>query len=173
MLAARQAPAPPVVCPVVDDVHVNDVYYRAEPHRLNRYTALAFDNISRAPIEFARASAYRFVRMFIIIGTDDVSTAQQFRSSRLAYGAGQALSTIYLAAFLGGVGIAWRRRSAVLGLLLPILYVPATICFVLTNMRYTVTMQPLMFAFVAVALVAWLRLDPPGGGRSPAAEDAA
>ena len=161
-LAAARAPAPPLVCQVVDDVRVNDVYYRAEPHRLNRYTALAFDNISRAPLEFAWASAYRFVRMFIIVGTDDVSTAQQFGAARLTYGVGQALSLIYLAAFLSGVVIAWRQRSAVLGLLLPILYVPATICFVLTNMRYTVTMQPLMFVFVAVALEAWLKLDSNG-----------
>ncbi len=44
---------------------------------------------------------------------------------------------------------------------MPIVYVPMTICFVLTNMRYTVTMQPLMFVFVAVAVSAALRLDSP------------
>jgi ribonuclease PH len=48
--------------------------------------------------------------------------------------------------------VAFRQRSALLPLLVPIAYVPATICFVLTNQRYTVTMQPLMFAFVALAL---------------------
>ena len=52
---------------------------------------------------------------------------------------------IYLLVFLAGAWIAWRRRSALLWLLVPIVYVPLTICFVLTNMRYTVTMQPLMF----------------------------
>jgi len=40
--------------------------------------------------------------------------------------------------------------------------VPLTICFVLTNMRYTVTVQPLMFIFVSVALLAALRLDVQG-----------
>lgn len=164
-LSAEREPASALACRVADGVRVNDVYYRREPHGLNRYTALAFDNISRTPVAFALASAYRFVRMFIIIGTDDIATAQQFQSSRLAYGGGQALSTVYLGLFLSGAIIAWRRRSAVLGLLIPVLYVPLTICFVLTNMRYTVTVQPLMFVFVAVALVAWLRLDPPGGGR--------
>jgi hypothetical protein len=34
-----------------------------------------------------------------------------------------------------------------------------TICFVLTNMRYTVTVQPLMFVFVAVAIAAALKLE--------------
>ena len=50
-----------------------------------------------------------------------------------------------------------RRRSAALILLVPILYVPATICFVLTNMRYTITVQPLMFVFVATALLCRIR----------------
>jgi len=158
-IVAARAPSVPHVCHVVDDVRVNDVYYRKEPHRLNRYTALAFDNIGRAPVDFAMASAYRLFRMFIIRGTDDISTAQQFSSSRLAYGAGQALSTLYFVVFLCGVVIACRRRSALVGLLLPIAYVPLTICFVLTNMRYTVTVQPLMFVFVGLALLVWLRLD--------------
>lgn len=171
-IAAAGVSATPHMCHVVDDVRVNDVYYRKEPHRLNRYTALAFDNISRTPVEFALAAAYRFVRMFIIVGTDDVATTQQFSWSRLAYGAGQALSTIYLVVFIAGIVVAVRQRSAVLGLLLPIFYVPVTICFVLTNMRYTVTVQPLMFVFVAVALVAWLRLDPPAAGGESRESDA-
>jgi hypothetical protein len=32
--------------------------------------------------------------------------------------------------------------------------VPVTIAFVLTNQRYSVTMQPLMFAFMALAIEA-------------------
>jgi hypothetical protein len=39
--------------------------------------------------------------------------------------------------------------------------VPLSICFVLTNMRYTVTIQPLMFAFIAVALAAIIKVDEP------------
>ena len=158
-IAARRIPSEPHLCPAVDNVRVNDVYYRKEPHRLNRYTALAFDNISREPINFALASGYRLFRMFIIRGTDDIGTAQQFSGSRWAYVAGQALSTAYFVVFIAGIVMAVRQRSAVLGLLVPILYVPLTLCVVLTNMRYTVTVQPLMFVFVAVAVVAWMRLD--------------
>jgi len=69
------------------------------------------------------------------------------------------LSLGYFLLFLAGVVVAWRRRSALLPLLVPIAYVPATICFVLTNQRYTVTVQPLMFAFVALALVTFFRWD--------------
>ena len=36
-----------------------------------------------------------------------------------------------------------------------------TICFVLTNMRYTITVQPLMFVFVAITVAAVLRLGGP------------
>ena len=45
-----------------------------------------------------------------------------------------------------------RRRLLLIGA--PILYVPLTIAWVLTNMRYTVTVQPLVFTFIAVALLA-------------------
>jgi hypothetical protein len=58
------------------------------------------------------------------------------------------LSGSYLGLFLAGVWIAWRQRSPLLVLLIPIAYVPLTIGMVLTNMRYTITVQPLMFAFI-------------------------
>jgi hypothetical protein len=60
-----------------------------------------------------------------------------------------------------------RRRSSVWLLLLPIVYVPITISYVLTNMRYTVTIQPPLFAFVAVAVTAAVdrvRRAPGGAG---------
>ena len=67
------------------------------------------------------------------------------------------LSLAYLVAVPG------RRRGspggaarACSGSLIPIVYVPLTICFVLTNMRYTITVQPLMFAFIAFAILALL-----------------
>ena len=66
------------------------------------------------------------------------------------------LSLAYLAAFLAGVWIAWRRRSRLLLLLIPIVYLPLTISYVLTNMRYTITVQPFLFAFIALAILAWL-----------------
>jgi hypothetical protein len=141
---------------------VNRVFYRLEPHMMGRYLALAYDNIGRDPMAFALASAYRAVRLFLIVGTDDPNTAQQFSSSRIVYAAGTVLSASYLAVFIAGVIIAWRQRSALLLFLVPIIYVPLTICFVLTNMRYTVTMQPLMFAFVAVAILAAVGVRPGG-----------
>ena len=63
------------------------------------------------------------------------------------------LSIGYLLIFLLGTVLAVRRRSPLCVLLVPIAYVPLTICFVLTDMRYTITVQPLMFAFVALALL--------------------
>jgi hypothetical protein len=94
------------------------------------------------------------------------ATTQQFAGAGLAYGAGFALSAAYFAVFIAGAVVAARRRSPVLWLLVPIAYVPATISVVLTNMRYTITVQPLMFVFVAVAVVAALGLDSPGGERA-------
>jgi len=149
---AKRAPHR-TMCAVAADIKVNDVFYRKEPHEMRRYTTLAFDNIARGPLAFAQASAYRLVRLFIVRpGTGDQATTFQYRGSRAIFNAGLALSFTYLAAFLAGVVIACRARSPFLYALIPIVYVPVTICFVLTNMRYTITVQPLMFVFVAIAL---------------------
>ena len=150
-------------CMPADEVTFNGPFYLGEPHMMQRFMALAMDNIRRDPWAFVRASLYRMMRLFIVRGTDDVSTSQQFRGSALVYMVGTTLSIGYLVVFAAGVVIAWRRRSALLLFLLPIVYVPVTICFVLTNMRYTVTMQPLMFAFVALAIATALRVDAPDG----------
>jgi hypothetical protein len=151
--ALRGAIAPaPRGCGDVEDVAVNAAFYRREPHWMRRYTALAMDNISRDPIGFVAASIYRIGRLFIIRGSSDIGTAQQFTASRLIYGIGLLASAAALAMFFWGVVLAWRQRSAVLWLLLPIVYVPLTICFVLTNMRYSITVQPLLFVFVAIAV---------------------
>ena len=135
---------------------------------MRRYMALAMDNINRDRAGFVAASAYRMLRLFVIRGTDDVNTAQQFSAARMAYTVGSILSAAYLLVFFAGVAIAWRQRSALLWLLVPIVYVPLTICFVLTNMRYTVTMQPLMFVFVAMVVIAAFGLDSPDGERHAA-----
>jgi hypothetical protein len=153
----------PGECVPTDDVRLNAPFNWGEPHGMQRYLALAQDNIRRDPAAFIRASLYRAVRLFVVYGTSDVATSQQFRGSRLVYNVGTLLSIGYLGAFLAGVFAAYRRRSALVLLVIPIVYVPLTICFVLTNMRYTVTVQPLMFAFVALAVVAMLRLDAPDG----------
>ena len=165
--AAFGAGAAPVraSCAFAEDLTVNDVFYRKEPHEMHRYTRLAFDNISRDPLAFLQASAYRMVRLFIVRpGTDDQATTFQYRGSRLIFNAGLILSSAYLAAFFSGVIIAWRARSPFLYALIPIAYVPLTICFVLTNMRYTITVQPLMFVFVALAVGAVLLA---GGSEDP------
>ena len=143
-----------VQCLGPGDIAINRAYYRAQPHEQRRYVALALDNIRRAPVDYAWSVLYRAVRLFVIVGTDDRGTAQQFDRSRFVYAAGTALSVLYLGLALLGAWIGWRRGYAVLLPLALILYIPATISFVLTNMRYTTTVQPLLLTFVAVVLVA-------------------
>ena len=122
---------------------MNDVFYRRELHLMRRYTALAFDNIRREPVAFAAAAAYRVLRLFVVRPAGDLATTYQFAWGRVVYSSALVLSLECFLLFLAGVVVAWRRRSALLPLLVPIAYVPATICFVLTNQRYTVTVQPL------------------------------
>jgi hypothetical protein len=148
-------------CGSVHDIAVNAAFYRDEPHWMRRYTALAFDNIRRQPVAFAVASLYRVGRLFVIRGSSDVSTAQQFSSSGTIYRLGLAASLAVFATFLAGVVVAWRRRSPVLWLLVPIVNVPVTICFVLTNMRYSITAQPFIFVFVAITLLAAISREAP------------
>ena len=144
-------------CAQVREVAVNQVFYRREPHLMRRYSALAFDNIRRQPLDFALASAYRVVRLFVIEGTADPLTAQQFTQSRRIYGVAQTVSVLFLVLFVIGVVFERNRRPDSMLALLLIGYVPATLAPVLTNMRYTVTIQPLMFAFVAAGLMTLTR----------------
>jgi hypothetical protein len=159
---AIEPPPPPIgahPCLPVEGARVNDVFYRREPHQMRRYTALALDNIARNPMAFVTASAYRMFRLFVVRGTGDRAVAQQFSASDLVYRAGFLLSVSYLIVFAAGVVIAWKRHRRLLWLLIPIAYVPLTICFVLTNMRYTITVQPLVFIFVALTFLTALDLD--------------
>ena len=161
-LAAIARPSVPasvpgdLACRLYWQVEVNRAFYREQPHQMRRYSALAFDNIRRDPLAFARASAYRAVRLFIIQGTADRHTAQQFPRSRIVYTVATVVSATYLLLFAAGVVIAWRRRYAILLPLALIAYVPLTISAVLTNMRYSITVQPLIVMFIAVALIAAL-----------------
>ena len=141
-------------CAALEDIAVNQVFYRREPHLMRRYSALAFDNIRRDPVGFARATAYRAFRLFVIVGTDDRHTAQQFSRSALVYAAATAVSATYLLLFAAGVAMAWRRGYAMWLPLALIAYVPLTIAPALTNMRYTISIQPIVFLFIAVALMA-------------------
>jgi len=158
-LAAPAAAFDP--CRTLGRVRVNTPFYLNEPHMMRRYTALAWDNIRRAPVAFAAASAYRAVRMFVVQGTPDSRTAWQFTGSRIVYPLATLASLSYLALAVAGIVVALRRGLRVWLLLTPVLYIPATICFVLTNMRYTITAQPLMIAFLSVALMAAARAADP------------
>jgi Dolichyl-phosphate-mannose-protein mannosyltransferase len=155
-------------CLGIIDVGINRPFYRTQPHEMRRYTALAWDNIRRDPRAYASSVLYRAVRLFVIRGTDDRGTAVQFAGSRRVYAAATAATAIYLVLFLLGAVLAWHRGYAVWLPLVLVAYVPATIAFVLTNMRYTVSVQPFMFLFIAVALVAVLERF---GALSPAVRD--
>ena len=143
-------------CVGLDRVEVNRVFYRREPHLMRRYNALALDNIRRDPGAFAVAAAFRAARMFVVWGSGDRSTTQQFEGGRSLSAIATLFSAIFAVLFVAGAIVSWRRRQSVLLPLLLILYVPATIAPMLTNMRYTITIQPLMFMFIAAGLAALL-----------------
>ena len=82
------------------------------------------------------------------------ATAQQFNGSRRVYATATGVSIVYLTLLVIGAIVGWRRGYRVGLPLLLIAYVPATLAPVLTNMRYTVTVQPLMFIFMAIAISA-------------------
>ena len=140
-------------CAVVEEVAVNTVFYRREPDAMRRYMALALENIRRDPAAYAAGVAYRTLRVFFVEASDDPHTTYRFASSDRIYRIAQAVSIALLVLFAAGVGAAWRRGAAIALPLVLIAYIPATLGFMLTNMRYSVTVQPLMFVFVAAALI--------------------
>ena len=155
-------------CLAPGEVTINTPFYRVQPHEMRRYSALAVDNIRRDPMAYALSVAYRSVRLFVIMGSDDQGTAHQFENSRLVYLAGTAASGGFFLLFLAGAWIGWRRGYAVGLSLFVIATLPASIAFVLINMRYTITVQPLVLMFAAVSLLAlWDRVRR-GGARVPA-----
>jgi len=175
--AERAAPAGAAGCAALDRVEVNAPYYRQQPHEMRRYVALAMDNIRRDPPAYFAAVAYRVLRVFFIEGSDDPNTAQQFTGSSRVYRVAHAASVTLFVLFATGVWAAWRRGAAIALPLLLIAYIPATLAFVLTNMRYSITVQPLLFMFVASTLVTgmeatgiWPRRGPTSGSpaRGPA-----
>jgi len=152
--APTQRPTEVERCEQSVDVGVNQVFYRREPQMMRRYAALSFDNIRRAPRAFLAAAVYRAARLFIIEGDSDPFTAHQFGGSSRIYALGTAVTATFLILCVAGIAIAWRRRDPVALPALLIAYIPATLAPVLINMRYTVTIQPLMFIFVAIAVLA-------------------
>jgi hypothetical protein len=149
----RMANTPVERCRPIGEVTVNAPYYREQPHAMRRYLALAYDNIRRDPAAYLSGVAYRSVRVFFIEGTDDRQTAQQFSGSGRVYRVANAASISLFVLFVIGVWAAWRRGCAVMMPLVLIAYIPATLAFVLTNMRYSLSVQPLLYVFVAAALV--------------------
>ena len=143
----------PDACMTMSAVRLNGVPYRRYPHELRRFVALAWDNIRHDPWAYLAASAARALRVFIIAGSEDVRTAYQFSGAGRVYAIGRVVSLALFALFAAGVWIARTRGFRLLLLLTPIVYVPLTICFMLINARYSMTMQPFVFAFVAVSLV--------------------
>jgi len=148
----REELPPALRCAQFHDVAVNDVFYRREPQMMRRYSALAFDNIRRDPTAFVLACVYRAVRVFVVWGSDRPSAAQQFSASRRIYMAATAASLLIAGLFIAGIGTAWKDHRAIALPLALIAYIQMTLAPVLTNMRYTVTIQPLLFMFVAAAL---------------------
>jgi hypothetical protein len=140
---------------VRDDVAIDRVFYRWEPHMMSRYFTLSWDNIRRDPSGFAAACAYRALRLFVIADSGDVHTTQQFERSTIVYAVATVATIAYLLLFGAGAVIAWHNRRPIALPLLLILYIPATLAPVLTNMRYTITVQPLIFMFVASAVMAF------------------
>jgi hypothetical protein len=106
---------------------------------------------------YLAASAYRAARLFVIGGSPDPFTAQQFTASGRIFLAGRLISLVTMALFAAGVVVAVRRGADVLLFAALIAYVPATICFMLINMRYSVTVQPYVLLFAAIALDALIQ----------------
>jgi hypothetical protein len=165
--AERAAPAGAGACAGIDSVEVNALYYRQQPHEMRRYLALAIDNIRRDPAAYAAAVAYRVVRVFLIEGSDDPNTTQQFTGGGRVYRLAHATSIAIFVLFAAGVWAARRRGAAIALPLVLIAYIPATLAFVLTNMRYSITAQPLLFMFVASTLVTVLEATGTWPPRAP------
>jgi hypothetical protein len=140
-------------CLAVDEATVNRVAYRRQPHEMRRFVALAMDNIKVDPGAYLAASARRALRVFVIEGSTDRKTATQFNESGRVYVAARWVSIAYLLLFAAGLASAVQSRHQLLVLVAPIVYVPLTICFMLINARYSMTIQPFMFGVIAVGLV--------------------
>ena len=141
-------------CLDLEEAGINRVLRRQEPHEMRRATALALDNIRREPAAFAWASVKRALRLFVVQGGGDRDAAVQFTHSGTIYTLGRFVSYVYFGLFVCGLIVAVRRRHRLMVLLAPLVYIPVTICPMLVTSRYATTMQPFIFVFIAIALVA-------------------
>jgi hypothetical protein len=119
---------------------------------------LALDNLRREPLAYLYSVGYRGLRVFIIEGDDDRQTTQQFSGSGSVYKVATVVSSGLLVLLGVGVWTAWRRGCAIALPAILIAYVPVTLAFLLTNMRYSITVQPFVFIFVSAAIVRALEL---------------
>jgi hypothetical protein len=167
---ARRYPAADAcfqVRPVVDGD-----FPRREPRADDRYRRLAWAEIARTPVAFAAASLRRVFDLFVISGPNDAPDRPALGSaSRRMYATGRILTGGMFALFVVGCWTAWRRRLALDPFWVPIAYVPVTICYLLANMRYTVTVQPFEFVFAAIAIDALRLRLAASSARSPVAAD--
>jgi hypothetical protein len=85
---------------------------------------------------------------------------QQFTGSRIIYPMATVLSIALFAAMIAGIAITLRRAPHAWPLVLPIVYVAVTLAPVLTNMRYSTTVQPFVFVFTAATVLALSRIRP-------------
>jgi hypothetical protein len=167
MLRSHAGSEPPRSdCVAIEQVDVNTVFYRGDPQAMRRYFALALDNIRRDPGAFLRSAAFRAARVFLIEGSTDPHTNFQFAGSGRIYQVANALTVVFLALFLVGIPAAARRGASIVLPLVLIAYIPVTLAVVLTNMRYSITVEPLMFVFVAAALVTAAERAAGGRGRA-------
>jgi hypothetical protein len=120
---------------------------------MRRYLALAVDNIRRDPAAYLAGVAYRAARVFFVEPSNDPHTTYQFSGSGRIYRAAEAVSIALVLLCAVGIAAARSRGAAIALPLALIAYIPATLAFVLTNMRYSITVQPLMFVFVAATVV--------------------
>ena len=89
------------------------------------------------------------------MGSESRDAAHQFAGSRTLYLAGAVLSVTVFALFVSGLVVAaFQCGAAIVPLAAAVLYVPVTISPFLTNARYSLSGQPFVFAFVAIAIVA-------------------
>ena len=77
---------------------------------------------------------------------------------------------MYFGLFVCGLIVAVGRGHRLLVLLAPLVYIPITICPMLVTSRYATTMQPFIFVFIAIALVAaYDVIHPARAGGTPTA----
>lgn len=135
---------------------VNHVFYRSEPEQQNRLVALALDNIRRRPLEFLKSRLSQVYRLFVVKGSNDPFTAQQFPASGLVYTFAFFYTLSIFILMLTGVIIALKRKYPLMSTLIPIVYILLTLSLVQANARFAMAIQPFILVFVAISLEALL-----------------